>query len=163
MYYYDTKSTFGPQDSEGLAQGTAVVGTSPCDHLLHVPVLVGRHLRQTQHGVLTAQAVVVRLFARVHATARLAARLGRRELLETRGHDGVQFLVLAPVRHHLVGVRAHELALQTVEMRRFVLTSACEIEGKKKRKLIDKPIKTRYSVILKLSTRSNTNGRTEYY
>jgi len=76
-----------------------------------VPVLVRGHLGQAEHGVLAAQAVVVRLLARVHAPARLAARLRRRELLEARGHDRVQLLVLASVRHHLVGVRAHELAL----------------------------------------------------
>lgn len=87
----------------------------------HVPVLVRRHLGQPEHGVLAAETVVVGLFAGVHATAGLAARLCRRELLEARGHDRVQFLVLAPVRHHFVGVRAHELALQTMEMRRLVL------------------------------------------
>jgi len=91
-----------------------------------VPVLVGRHLGQSQDGVLAAQAVVVRLLARVHATAGLAARLRRSELLEARGHDGVELLVLAPVSHHLVGVRAHELALQTVEVRRLVLAGTCE-------------------------------------
>lgn len=90
--------------------------------LFHVSVFVRSHLRQAEHGVLTAQTVVMRLFSGVHATARLTAGLGRCELLETRGHDRVQFLVLAPVRHHFVGVRAHELALQTVKMRRFVLS-----------------------------------------
>lgn len=94
----------------------------------HVPVLVRRHLGQAEHRVLAAQAVIVRLLAGVHATARLAARLRRRELLEARGHDRVQLLVLAPVRHHLVGVRAHELALQTVEVRRLVLLpGACNV------------------------------------
>jgi len=90
-----------------------------------VPVLVGRHLGQAEHGVLAAQAVVVRLLARVHATAGLAARLRRGELLEPGGHDRVEFLVLAPVRHHFVGVGAHELALETVEVRRLVLAGTC--------------------------------------
>jgi len=102
---------------------------------------VCRHLRQTEHGVLTAQTVVVGLFARVHATARLAARLGGRELLEARGHDRVQFLMLAPVRHHLVGVRAHELALETVEVRRLVLAGACdETQNKKTRRKLYPPV-----------------------
>jgi hypothetical protein len=95
------------------------------DASLHVPVLVGRHLGQAEHGVLAAQAVVVRLLARVHATAGLAARLRRGELLEPGGHDRVEFLVLAPVRHHFVGVGAHELALETVEVRRLVLAGTC--------------------------------------
>lgn len=87
---------------------------------------MGRHLGQSQDGVLAAQAVVVRLLARVHATAWLTAGLRRRELLEARGHDGVELLVLASVSHHLVGVRAHELALETVEVRRLVLAGTCE-------------------------------------
>jgi hypothetical protein len=33
--------------------------------------------------------------------------------------------VLAPVRHHFVGVGAHELALETVEVRRLVLAGTC--------------------------------------
>lgn len=90
-----------------------------------MPVLVRRHLGQPEHGVLTAQTVIVRLFARVHATARLSASLCGRELLEARGHDRVQLLVLPPVRHHFVGVRAHELALETVEVRRLVLAGTC--------------------------------------
>jgi len=87
-----------------------------------VPVLVGRHLGQAEHGVLAAQAVVVRLLAGVHASTGLAACLRRGELLEASGHDGVKLLMLAPVSHHFVGVGAHELALETVEVRCLVLT-----------------------------------------
>jgi len=90
-----------------------------------VTVLVGRHLGQAEHGVLAAQAVVVCLLAGVHATTGLATRLRRSELLEARGHDGVELLVLAPVSHHFVGVGAHELALETVEVRRLVLAGTC--------------------------------------
>ena len=46
------------------------------------------HLRQAEHGVLAAEAVVVRLLARVRARLRVAG-LRRRELLEARRHDGV--------------------------------------------------------------------------
>lgn len=82
------------------------------------------HLRQAEHGVLTTQTMVMRLFSGMHATTRLTACLRWCELLETRGHDRIQFLVLTSVRHHFVGVRAYELALETMEMRRFVLTGA---------------------------------------
>jgi len=87
-----------------------------------VTVLVGRHLGQAEHGVLAAQAVVVCLLAGVHATTGLTARLRRGELLEASGHDGVKLLMLAPVSHYFVGVGAHELALETVEVRCLVLT-----------------------------------------
>lgn len=55
-----------------------------------------------------------------------ATRLRRRKLLEARGVDGVPLLVLPAVRHHLVGVRAHEIALEAMEVRRLVLLLACE-------------------------------------
>lgn len=75
--------------------------------------------------------MVVRLFSGVHATARLPARLGWREFLESRGHDRIQLLVLAPVGHHLVSVRAHKFALQTMEVRRLVLTGTYTWRKKK--------------------------------
>ncbi len=89
-------------------------------------VLVRLHLRQAEHCVLALPAVVVRLLAvvralrrgrgRVGRPQRAAARLRRRELVEARRHDGVQLLVLAPVGHHLVRVRAVVVALQAVEV-----------------------------------------------
>lgn len=71
---------------------------------------------------MAAQAVVVRLLLVVGAGIDVAV-LRRGELLEAGGHDRVQFLVLPPVGNHLVGVGAHELALEAVEVRRLVLKS----------------------------------------
>lgn len=88
-----------------------------------MPVLVGGHLCQSENGVLTGQAVVVRLLAAVLA-ARGPAVLARGELLETGRLDRVELLVLPPVRHHLVRVGADELALQAVEVGRLVLSRA---------------------------------------
>ena len=68
--------------------------------------------------------MVVGLLA-VVAAARGGAVLGGGELLEARGQDGVQLLVLPPVRHHLVGVRAVVVALQAVEVARTLLICTC--------------------------------------
>lgn len=92
--------------------------------LVHVSVLVRCHLTQSHDCVLTVQTVVVRLLAGMDALA-LCAALGRGELLEASGHDGVKLLMLASVRDYLVGVRADKVALETVEVRRFVLSGAC--------------------------------------
>ncbi len=51
--------------------------------------------------------------------------LGGGVLLEAGGHDAVELLVLAPVCHHLVGVRAVVVALQAVEVARALLVRAC--------------------------------------
>ena len=72
-------------------------------------------------------AVVVGLLA-VVAAARGGAVLGGGELLEARGQDGVQLLVLPPVRHHLVGVGAVVVALQAVEVARALLICTCSGE-----------------------------------
>ena len=68
--------------------------------------------------------MVVGLLA-VVAAARGGAVLRGGELLEARGQDGVQLLVLPPVRHHLVGVRAVVVALQAVEVARALLICTC--------------------------------------
>ena len=68
--------------------------------------------------------MVVGLLA-VVAAARGGAVLRGGELLEARGQDGVQLLVLPPVRHHLVGVRAVVVALQAVEVARTLLICTC--------------------------------------
>lgn len=83
-------------------------------------VLVRRHLGESEDGVAALEAVIVRLLAGL--LARLdATALRRRELLEAGRQDRVRLGMLAPVRHHFVRVRAHKVALETVEMRRFVL------------------------------------------
>lgn len=87
-------------------------------------VLVRCHLTQSYDCVLAVQTVVVRLLAGMDALA-LCAALRRGELLEASGHDGVKLLMLASVRDYLVGVRADKVALETVEVRRFVLSGAC--------------------------------------
>ena len=71
--------------------------------------------------------MVVGLLA-VVAAARGGAVLGGGELLEARGQDGVQLLVLPSVRHHLVGVRAVVVALQAVEVARALLICTCSGE-----------------------------------
>ena len=68
--------------------------------------------------------MVVGLLA-VVAAARGGAVLRGGELLESRGQDGVQLLVLPPVRHHLVGVSAVVVALQAVEVARALLICTC--------------------------------------
>ena len=85
-----------------------------------MPVLVGLHLRESQHRVLTLLAVVVSLLPVVRAPAGVA-ELGGRVLLEAGGHDGVQLLVLPPVGHHLVGVGAVIVALEAVKVTRALL------------------------------------------
>jgi len=87
---------------------------------LQVAVLVSGHLSKSQDGVGALKAVVVRLFVRVR-TAVHPATLRRRKLFETGRQDRIRFLVLAPVGHHFVGVGAHKVALEAVEVRRFVL------------------------------------------
>jgi len=96
-----------------------------------VSVLVRRHLRQTQHRVLTLKAVIVRLLAGVLALHR-SARLTGRKLLETRSRDAVQLGVLSPMRDHFVRVRANEVAFQTVKVRCLVLHRS---EGRRVRAL----------------------------
>ena len=108
--------------------------SSPCS-LVHVPELVGLHLAEAEDGVLALAAVVVRLLAVVRAP-RHRAELRRRELLEAGGHDGVELLVLAPVRNHLVGVRAVVVALQAVEVARALLICTCSGEPELDVKLV---------------------------
>lgn len=86
-------------------------------------VLVSGHLRQTKHRVLALQAMVVGLFTGVLALY-TAARLARGELLEACRRYAVQLRVLAPVSDYLVGVRAHEVAFQTMEVGSLVLHRA---------------------------------------
>lgn len=85
-----------------------------------MPVLVRRHLRQTQHRVLTLQTMVMRLLAGMLAL-HSSARLTRGKLLEARRRDAVQLGVLPPVSDHLVRVRADKVALQAMKVRRLVL------------------------------------------
>lgn len=92
---------------------------------LHVSVFVGAHLCQPQHRVLTAQTVIVRLFAAMLAILD-AAHLTRSEFFETGRLDTVQFLVLATVRHHFIGVSANEFAFETVKVRGLVLGRSCK-------------------------------------
>jgi len=83
-------------------------------------VFVSGHLGQSEDGVGALEAVVVGLFVRVGAVVDTAG-LRRREFLESRRQDRIRLLVLPPVGHHLVGVGAHELAFEAVEVRRLVL------------------------------------------
>ena len=64
--------------------------------------------------------MVVCLFAAV-LTVVGATVLTRSELLEASCLDRIEFLVLPSVCHNFIRVRAHELALQTVEVRCLVL------------------------------------------
>ena len=80
-----------------------------------MPELVGLHLGQAQHSVLTLAAVVVSLLPAV-GTVVNRTLLNGRVLVKARVADGVHLLVLAPVGDHLVGVRAVLVALQAVEM-----------------------------------------------
>lgn len=43
-------------------------------------------------------------------------RLGRCKLFKTCGIDGISLLVLSAMRHYLIGVCAHKVAFETVEM-----------------------------------------------
>lgn len=87
---------------------------------VHVSVLMRRHLRQTQHRILTLQTMIMCLLARM-LTLHSSARLTGRKFLETRRRDTVQLGVLPPMSDHFIRVCANEVAFQTVKMRRFVL------------------------------------------
>ena len=84
-----------------------------------VSILVSRHLRESENRKPAYHAVVMRL-PPVVLTPGDATLLRRRRLREPRRRDGVQLLMLPPVRHHLVRVRADEIALDAVEVRRLV-------------------------------------------
>lgn len=56
----------------------------------------------------------------LHSTTRLT----RREFLKSRSRNTVQFCMLTPMRDYLVRVRTNEVALQTMEVRCFVLHRA---------------------------------------
>ena len=94
-----------------------------------MPVLVGLHLGQAQHCVLTLPAVVVGLLAGV-AAAVYGTVLGGGELLEACSQDTVELLVLPPVSHHLVGVRAVVVTLQAVEVTGTLLIRTCKEDCK---------------------------------
>lgn len=102
------------------ATATASANHSRGGRRLEVAVLVSGHLGQAENGEAALEAVVVCLLVGVRAAVD-AAVLRRRELLESGGQDRVGFLVLPPVGHHFVRVRAHKVALETVEVRRFIL------------------------------------------
>lgn len=99
----------------------------PAPLLVEMPVLVGFHLGQTQHCILTLPAVVVGLLA-IMTAAWCGAVLGGGELLEAGGHDAVQLLVLSSVGHHLVSVSAVVVALEAVEVTAALLVGACVME-----------------------------------
>lgn len=92
---------------------------------LHVSVFVGAHLCQPQNRILTAETMVVGLFAAMLAILD-ATHLTRSEFFETGRLDTVQFLVLATVRHHFVCVSANEFAFETVKVRCLVLGRTCK-------------------------------------
>lgn len=106
--------------STATATATASANHSRGGRRLEVAVLVSGHLGQDENGEAALEAVVVCLLVGVRAAVD-AAVLRRRELLESGGQDRVGFLVLPPVGHHFVRVRAHKVALETVEVRRFIL------------------------------------------
>lgn len=83
-------------------------------------VLVSGHLSQTQDGVEALEAVVMSLLVGVGAAIHSAV-LGWGELLETGLHDRVRLLMLTPVSHDFVRVRAHKVALEAMEVGRLVL------------------------------------------
>ena len=64
--------------------------------------------------------MIVGLFAIVRAAGR-GAVLGRSELLEARGQNAVQLLMLSPVGYNFVGIGAVIVTFQTVEMARTFL------------------------------------------
>ena len=94
--------------------------------LVGVPELVRLHLTEPEHCILALVAVVVGLLPVVGAPAAAGAVLRRRVLLEARGHDVVQLLVLPAMGHHLVGVRAGVVALEAVEVAAALLGLARE-------------------------------------
>jgi hypothetical protein len=59
------------------------------------------------------------------------AELGRGVLVKARCSDGIQFLMLSPVRHHFVGVSAVVVALEAVEMAAGFLGISCQRYCKK--------------------------------
>lgn len=61
----------------------------------------------------------------MNARVRLTASLRRRIFLEASRIDRVQLLMLPPMRHYFVRVRADELAFQAMKMGCFVLTTPC--------------------------------------
>ena len=87
-------------------------------------VLVGLHLGQPQHCVLTLPAVVVGLLPGVAAPVDSAV-LGGGELLKACSQDAVQLLMLPSVSDNFVGVGAVIVALQTVEMTGTLLIGTC--------------------------------------
>ena len=91
---------------------TPVVGLphSSVQLLVHVSVLVGLHLRQAQHCVLTFPAVVMRLLPGM-AAAVDGTVLGGGELLKPSSQDAVQLLMLSAVSDNFVGVGAVIVAL----------------------------------------------------
>lgn len=64
--------------------------------------------------------MIMSLLARV-LTLHGTARLTRRKFLKARSRYTVQFCMLTPMCNYLVRVRTNEIALQTMEMRGFVL------------------------------------------
>lgn len=78
--------------------------------LLHMSKFMSCHLAETEYSVLTAEAVIVRLFSRMCARVWLTASLGRRVLLETGCVNRVQFLMLPSMSHYFIRIRAHEIA-----------------------------------------------------
>lgn len=74
---------------------------------------------------MARQTVVVRLFAAVLA-ARRSAVLAGCEFLKARRLDRIELLMLATMRDNFVRVGADKVALQTVEMGRFILGCTCK-------------------------------------
>ena len=70
--------------------------------------------------------MVVGLLA-VVAAARGGAVLRGGELLEARGQNAVQLLMLSPVGYNFVGIGAVIVTFQTVEMTRTLLISTCKM------------------------------------
>lgn len=85
------------------------------------------HLTQAKHSVLTTKAVVMGLLARVLTRIWLSTGLRRSEFFKSSRHDGIGFLMLPPMSHHFIGIRAHEVALEAMEMRCFVLAGGCKM------------------------------------
>lgn len=66
--------------------------------------------------------MVVGLFLAVDTLGLVATTFARWELLEASSLDGVKFLMLPTMGDDLVGVSAHEVTLQAVEVRCLVLS-----------------------------------------
>ena len=94
--------------------------------LIHMPVFMSFHLRQSQHCIVTLSAVVMSLLPIVTA-ARGGAELSWSELLEASSQNTVQLLMLSSMSHHLVCVCTVIVTLQTVEMTRTLLISTCKM------------------------------------